>query len=128
MILTKTLTRLGIRVVPSNPSAITDVKVQITLEEILHIYDKCLHDPDLARAAYGLAIGGTALALNVTLKTAALLVEHALVLRGIKDDRTIGRSNVSNINQPNPGADERHSDDHRPSLTRQAGDSESSDV
>lgn len=57
-------------------------KIDETVRTILEIYDHCLKDPDLSRAAYGCAVGGVSLALNVNLKTAVLLVEHALMIRG----------------------------------------------
>jgi hypothetical protein len=59
--------------------------VHDTVKLIMEIYDQCLLDPDLSRAAYGCAVGGVSLALNVNLRTASLLVEHALTIREAKD-------------------------------------------
>lgn len=51
------------------------------IREVMKIYEECLRDPDLNSCAYGCAVGAIALALEVPLKTARLLFEHALVLR-----------------------------------------------
>lgn len=55
--------------------------VSDVVREILFIYDACNADADLTVAAYGLAVSGLSMSLNVSLRTAALLLEHALVLR-----------------------------------------------
>jgi hypothetical protein len=77
------MNRLGLEFKDLNPVK-TDENVHETVREVLVIYDRCLQDTVLSRAAYGLAVGGLSLALNVSLRTASLLVEHALTLRGMK--------------------------------------------
>lgn len=125
MILYQTLVKLGIRLDKADHPAVTDAQVTKTLEEVLVIYDVCLQDVQLSHAAYGLAVGGAALALNCTLHTAVLLVEHQLVLRGIKDDQR-HKHHVFNIRDA--GANERYRNDDRPSLSGQGGNSESADT
>lgn len=77
-----------------------ELSVHETVKLIMEIYDQCLFDPDLARAAYGCAVGGVSLALNVNLRTASLLVEHALTIReakGAPDERSKYHINKSDI-------------------------------
>lgn len=120
MILHKTLTNLGIHL--DRPDDITDAKVASTLAEVLRIYDHCLLDHELVRSAYGITVAATAIALNCTIRTAALLVEHALELRKLKYDR---RTNWQHINQPRTNSG--HSNVDRSGPGGQTGDSKSPD-
>jgi len=60
------------------------LNVEKTVEEVMKFYDLTISDKDLARASYGLSMAVIALALNVTLRTAQLLLEHALAIRELR--------------------------------------------
>lgn len=75
--------RLGVTL-PNNREIRNDEQVKTIIGETLLLYDQSTNDPTLARASYGLAVFAASVALNVTLRTAALLFENALVLRDIK--------------------------------------------
>lgn len=51
------------------------------VKAMLDIYLMAVQDNALCTAAYGMAVAGISVALNVNLKTAVLLMEHALALR-----------------------------------------------
>lgn len=51
------------------------------IREVMVVYEDCLRDPDLRNVAYGCAVGAISLSLEIPLKTARLLFEHALVLK-----------------------------------------------
>ena len=75
------LTKIGIKI--EDPSS--ELKVHETIAQIMEIYDQCRKDIVLTDVAYGCAVGGISLALNVNLRTATLLFEHALTLRRRKN-------------------------------------------
>jgi hypothetical protein len=73
---------LGLKIIDPDPKN-THKNIQRTLEEVIKIYEQSMMDANLKTAAYGIAIGGVSIALNVTLRTAKLLVDHALAIRSV---------------------------------------------
>lgn len=66
---------------------VAQANIQQTVAIMTDLYFKCLEDHELSRAAYGCAVGGLSIALNCSLKTAALLFEHGLALRHLRGDQ-----------------------------------------
>lgn len=75
------LSKIGVTVdgVPPN-----DLSVSDTVSIAMELYHKAMQEPLLQQAAYGAAVFAIACSLDVNLKTAVLLFEHALVIRDLK--------------------------------------------
>lgn len=61
-----------------------EAEIKIIINNALHLFDESSLDPTLSRASYGIAVFTVSAALNVTLRTAALLFETAIISRSIK--------------------------------------------
>jgi len=73
------LDRLGLHITEGKPETARDVTT--IMEVIREIHDSMQQDNILQPAAYGCAIGGLSLALDVSLKTAAMLFDEWVRLR-----------------------------------------------
>lgn len=68
------LAKLGLNVSEGKPATAKELTEIMTI--VAEIHDQMLNDIILQPAAYGCAIGGLSLALDITLKTAAMVFEE----------------------------------------------------